>query len=133
MRCLKITLLTLCLATPALAQNGTYTAELAHGPKFAKAYQKMAQLPAWVTGKDVVSVPTKAITLSGHSYTVGHLCKPHDCGDNQLDIVFADDGKATWGLLSRTYGKTLYQMPLGEPEPAILDALQTSYRSNNPN
>lgn len=128
-----ISLLTLCLATPALAQNGTYTVELAHSPKFAKAYQEMTHLPAWVTGTDAVSVPTKSITLAGHSYIVGHVCKPHDCGDNQLEIVFSDNGKAAWGLLSRVYGKTVYQMPLGEPDATILDALQASYRANNPN
>ncbi|MGV4877872.1 Ivy family c-type lysozyme inhibitor [Acetobacter indonesiensis] len=129
---IKLSLIALCLATPAMAQDGPYTADMAQKPKFAKAYQNMTQLPTWVKATVSVSVPTKPVTVSGKTYTVGHLCKPHDCGDNQLDVIFSNDGKASWGLLSRKFGKTLYQMPLGEPDDAMLTALTASYRSNNP-
>ncbi|MCX2561806.1 Ivy family c-type lysozyme inhibitor [Acetobacter farinalis] len=132
MKKLSFMLLAVCVATPAFAQSTQTTSDLAKTVKYRPAYHAMTQLPEWVTKAAAVSVPTKTLTQDGRTYLIGHLCKPHDCADHQLDVVFSADGKTTWGLLSRRYGKTLYQMPLGEPDAETLAALLTSYHDNNP-
>lgn len=132
MKKLPLMALAFCLATPAFAQSTHTTADLANTAKYRHAYQSMTKLPDWVAKAAAVSAPPETLKQDGKSYLAGHLCKPHDCGDNQLDVVFSEDGKTVWGLLSRRYGKTLYQMPLGEPNPDTLAALTASYNKNNP-
>ncbi|NHO31863.1 Ivy family c-type lysozyme inhibitor [Acetobacter fallax] len=124
-------LLALCLATPALA-DGAYTAEIAHQPKFAPAWRSMVTLPAWVTGPAATSVPTTSVTIGGTPYLSGHLCQPHNCADAQMEVIFSADGAKSWGLLSRRRGGRLYQMPLGEPDEAVLGAMEASWQRNNP-
>lgn len=132
MKKLPFMALALCLATPAFAQSTQTTADLVNTVKYHHAYQTMTELPDWVTKASAVSVPTETLKQDGKSYLTGHLCKPHDCADHQLDVVFSEDGKAIWGLLSRRYGKTLYQMPLGEPNAETLAVLTASYHKHNP-
>lgn len=132
MKKLPTMLLALCFASPAFAQSTQTTADLVKSVKYRHAYQTMTELPGWVTKASAVSVSTETLTQDGKNYLVGHLCKPHDCADHQLDVVFSEDGKATWGLLSRYYGKTLYQIPLGEPNTETLAVLVTSFHKHNP-
>lgn len=132
MKKLPLMALAICLATPAFAQSTQTAADMANSAKYHHAYQSMTQLPEWVVKAAGTSVPTETLKQNGKTYVVGHLCKPHDCADHQLDVVFTEDGKAAWGLLSRREGKTLYQMPLGEPDTATLAALTASYHKNNP-
>ncbi|MFE8874544.1 Ivy family c-type lysozyme inhibitor [Acetobacter persici] len=132
MKKLPFMMLAFCLATPAFAQSTQTSADLANTAHYRHAYQSMTTLPEWVTRAAATSSPAETLKQNGKTYLVGHLCKPHDCADNQLDVVFSDKDKATWGLLSRRYGKTLYQMPLGEPDADTLAALTASYNKNNP-
>ncbi|MFT9257705.1 MAG: Ivy family c-type lysozyme inhibitor [Acetobacter sp.] len=117
---------------PALAEDAPYASDLSHMPQYAPAYHAMMQLPDWARTGAAVSAPVGTINLAGHAYVVGHLCKPHDCADNQMEVIFARDGKAGWGLLTYKSGRTLYQMPFGDPDDTILAALHASYRANNP-
>ncbi|WP_086651713.1 Ivy family c-type lysozyme inhibitor [Acetobacter cibinongensis] len=109
-----------------------YAAEVAQNPKNATAYRTMAALPDWVKTGRGTSSPTRPITISGKRYLVGHICEPHNCAQNQMDVLFAEDGKKAWGLVSTHVGKTLYQLPLGDPDEALMTALLASYHAENP-
>lgn len=124
--------LALCFTSPAFAQSTQTTADLANSAKYRQAYERMTELPDWATKAAATSAPAETMKQNGKNYLTGHLCKQHDCSDNQLEVVFSEDGTEAWGLLSRRYGKTLYQMPLGEPNTQTLAVLTASYQKNNP-
>jgi hypothetical protein len=68
------------------------------------------------------SSPSKSVPTQGKVYTLGWVCKAHDCGDNQLHVLFAPGATQAWGLLT-TSGQ---QKWLGNPDAAI----QTAINSN---
>lgn len=144
MHIFRIAILGLGLAAPLAAQAAAdnskqpavdlskYTSEMAQKPVFSTAYRSMAALPAWVrTGRGTAS-PTLTQTIEGKPYLVGHLCEPHNCAQNQFEVVFSENGKQAWGLLSSRRGKTLYQMPFGNPDDAVLAVMTQAYATNNP-
>ncbi|MCH4092824.1 MAG: inhibitor of vertebrate lysozyme family protein [Acetobacter peroxydans] len=131
MRQAMIMLAALCSAVPAWAEDLPYTADMAQRPNFSKAYHTMTELPEWVSKAAAVSTPMGNIMFNGKAYLVGHLCKPHDCADNQLEVIFSRDGAQAWGLLSQRVEGRLYQMPLGTPDSVLLAAMHAAYRANN--
>src|SRR5580765_5266472 len=48
---------------------------------------------------DGVSDQIKSVTVDGAADTLGWVCKPHDCGGNELYLLFAPGGTAAWGML----------------------------------
>ncbi|MFT9425279.1 MAG: Ivy family c-type lysozyme inhibitor [Acetobacter syzygii] len=132
MRFSLLLLSALGLATPAFADELPVTAEFAAQPKFAPAYHAMSTLPPWVSGLKATSVPVEKTSIDGKPYLLGHMCKPHDCADYQLEVIFTPDGHKAWGFLSVVNNGTLYQMPLGEPTQPVLEALKAAYNTNNP-
>lgn len=83
------------LASGCFAEE--YLFDLATKAPYKKAYAEMLAYPTWISEAQGVSTPTEKIAVQGKSYTLGHMCKPHDCADNQLSVVFTADGKKSWG------------------------------------
>ena len=73
------------------------------------------------TGDGVVD-KVKTVAVDGQNDTLGWVCKPHDCGGNQLYVLFAPDASAAWGMLST--GKNIRW--LGAPSDAVKAALTTA-------
>lgn len=120
------TLRTVSAATPPT------TAELAAENGFRQAYQAMLTLPSWVTTAQATSVPVITFSLEGKPYILGHMCRPHDCAAEQLEVVFAKDHSAAWGLLSLKDERLLRQNFLGAPDTAMQKVLLKAYQDNNP-
>ncbi len=108
------------------------TAELAGKDGFSQAYQAMLTFPSWVTTARATSVPVSDFNLGGKSYILGHMCRPHDCAAEQLEVVFSKDHSAAWGLLSFKGETSLKQSFLGAPDAAMQKALLKAYQDNNP-
>jgi hypothetical protein len=91
-----------------------------------KAMLKGEQVPAWVANYaktfDGPSSPSKTVMVGGEAYTLGWVCKAHDCGDNQLHVLFAPQGKQAWGLL--VAGSN--QKWLGKPDASIQAAITSN-------
>lgn len=68
----------------------------------------------------------------GKPYILGHMCRPHDCAAEQLEVVFAKDHSAAWGLLSLKDERSLRQNFLGAPDAAMQKVLLKAYQDNNP-
>ena len=59
------------------------------------------------------------------------MCKPHDCGGNEVTFLIAKDGSAAYGLL-RSVQLTRSQItPFGNPNPAARKLLEDSFRRSN--
>jgi hypothetical protein len=120
------------LASGCFAEE--YLFDLATKAPYKKAYAEMLAYPTWISEAQGVSTPTEKIVVQGKSYTLGHMCKPHDCADNQLSVVFTADGKKSWGLLAirAPDGKTFNKYYLGNPDSVIEKLLSKSFSDNNP-
>ena len=62
------------------------------------------------------------------------MCKPHDCADNQLSVVFNADGTKSWGLLATRSadGEAFNKQLLGNPDSVVEGLLNKSFSDNNP-
>ena len=105
--------LTLCVlgafgGTPALAEEYSFDLRKNH-PVALAAWVK--QVPStyrtsdWVYRLDGTTSPMEEVTMQGRVFYYGSVCKPHDCGGNNVVFLIADDGSAAYGLLaSETLG-----------------------------
>ncbi|WP_338030181.1 Ivy family c-type lysozyme inhibitor [Gluconacetobacter tumulicola] len=119
---------------PARATEPPQTADLLLEAAYRRAYVVMQRFPDWISRGQATSTPVTQVATGGHAYLLGHLCKPHDCGNNQLDIVFAADGHAAWGLLHvrPDAQHPFLQSWLGNPDEDIQALLLRNYAAHNP-
>ena len=97
-------------AGAASAQTGEYLFDTLKRPAFKKAWNAMlaggGRVPPWVIafgkGGNGVANPATAVTISGQAYQLGNVCKAHDCGGNEVHVLFAPGGTQAWGLLLET-------------------------------
>ena len=120
------------IATGASAEQ--YLPEIASKAPYKKAYAEMLSFPSWVSKAQGAASPVERVSVEGKSFTVGYMCKPHDCADNQLSVVFSADGTKSWGLLATRSedGKAFYKQLLGNPDSVIEGLLNKSFSDNNP-
>ena len=86
-----------CCSTPALAID--FIQDLAKGyPTLFRNYQAM--LPpefreaSWLYKLDGVTLSIdEGMMIGGVPFIRVYGCKPHDCGDEQVSLVFSTDGK----------------------------------------
>ena len=120
------------IATGASAEQ--YLPEIASKAPYKKAYAEMLSFPSWVSKAQGAASPVERVSVEGKSFTVGYMCKPHDCADNQLSVVFSADGTKSWGLLATRSedGKAFNKQLLGNPDSVIEGLLNKSFSDNNP-
>jgi hypothetical protein len=115
--------------TPAFA--GPYLFELmeikAYRAGFTEMLKGEKKLPAWLVdfnkSLNGVSTPSEDLEIDGQSYTYAWVCKPHDCGGNELHIVFDIEGHAFGLLKGSADGDTPKDRFFGKPDKAVADAL----------
>jgi hypothetical protein len=116
--------------TFAAAQEGPYLFDLLKQPSYLSAWKAMLKgetVPAWVANYaktfDGPSTPAKDVPVGGETYTLGWVCKAHDCGDNQLYVLFSPGGNQAWGLLIAAGDQRQW---LGGPDAAIQAAIESN-------
>jgi hypothetical protein len=113
-------------AAPALSSTG----RLAHD--YPIAYRRyLAELPAslaslrWLRRLDEdLSTPIENVTVGGRPILKGSACVPHDCGANDLDLLFYADQSHIVGMVRLGEGDNLRLITIGRPSPAELACLQ---------
>lgn len=122
----------LVMASSAFAEQ--YLPEIASKAPYKKAYAEMLSFPSWVSKAQGTASPVEKVSADGKSFTVGHMCKPHDCANNQLSVVFSADGSKSWGLLAirSAEGDTFNKQLLGNPDKVVAALLEKSFSDNNP-
>jgi hypothetical protein len=125
---LLVLILLLSGSAPALAADdgGPPLVELMLRPNYLTAYKTMVgvtQVPPWITdfAKTLDGPPTPSAVLfaGGTLFTLAFTCKPNDCADNQLYVLFTGDGSQAWGLLVE--GEK--QGWLGDPDEKIKETI----------
>jgi len=66
--------------------------------------------------------PAKQMPVGNDTYTLAWVCKTHDCGDNQLHVLFSPQGEQAWGLLMTRKQAKMARQPSRGTQKAILDA-----------
>lgn len=114
-------------AVNASAADGDYLFDIIKKPAYRQGWNAImsnAGAPQWLVtfgrGGNGVASPATSVTIDGARYELGHVCKPHDCGDNQFQVMFAPGGGKAWGLLQES-GKFRF---FGNPSNAQQEALR---------
>ncbi len=125
--------LVMCLAcSPAAAASKYYLFDAIKKPSYARALTNLldhaGNLPDWIretrkTKGDYVASPGAPAVINGSTYELFFACKPHDCNDNQLVIMFAPNGIQAWGALLEEDKPISY---LGAPS----EAQQAAFKEN---
>jgi hypothetical protein len=112
----------------AMASDGEYLFDLLKKPGYRQGWNGMmniAKPPQWLAAfgrsGNGVATPSTSIVIDGVRHELGHVCKPHDCGDNRFQVLFTPGGARAWGLLQEAGKPPRY---FGDPAPAQRAALQ---------
>lgn len=103
--------------TPIPLEEQTVDALLKR-PGFPAAYRAALGPLAregWIAGLYGPSPPLRQVEAGGTRYWLGASCKPHDCGDNNLVLLWDEAGRKVHGLVHRSGRQTLF----GQPPPAV--------------
>lgn len=113
-------------------QGGPKLADLLKIPAYASAWRVMLageEPPDWVKQYaqtlDGPPTPSIPVPLLGETYTLGFTCKPNDCANNQLYVLFAPEGRDAWALLATTATGIVW---FGRPEQPIQDGITDALR-----
>jgi hypothetical protein len=113
-------------AVAADAPKGPYLSGLMKQPAHRGAWSGMLAgetPPPWVEdyAKTLDGPPTPSIAIQANdqTYTLAFTCKPNECAENQLYVLFSPSGGKAWGLLI-TGGA---QKWLGGPDKAIQETI----------
>jgi Inhibitor of vertebrate lysozyme (Ivy) len=116
---------------PARAQEGVYLSDLLKTEPYRGAWNKMIAsepgLPPWIrdfalTGAGV-NTPAHRVPVGYRAFSLATLCKPGDCGDNMLYVMFSPDGSESFAELVEASGKPRM---LGKPNASVRAALNAA-------
>ncbi len=116
----------------AAAANDIYLTDAIKNPSYLRALTSLLKnahnLPSWTkqilkTSGNYVGDPVTYSTIDGARYELFSSCKPHDCANDQLEIMFAPGGAKAWGAYLQN-GKTISY--LGAPAPAQQESLKAA-------
>ncbi len=119
-----VCLVLMAAAPPAPAQQAPPGLDvLLQRPAFKEAWDKVFRrernIDRWVHvfggGGEGIVQPGRAFTRDGVGYIVGIVCRPQDCENHKLFVLFRDDGSQAW---ARWVGKDL-ALTYGPSTPAM--------------
>lgn len=108
-------------AAPANAERSPL--ELLKDGRFKAAYRKALGPLArerWITSMEGPAPALRQVSVAGTEYTLAATCKPHDCYDNNLVVLWQPQQGKVLGLVQQRTLKTL----LGGPNPAQVRELE---------
>jgi hypothetical protein len=84
-------------------------------------------VPDWVTSYaatlDSPPIPSFGVPVGSQAYSLAFTCKPNDCENHQLFVLFAPEGRHAWALLLTAGGGPRW---LGNPDDDIKAAIRSS-------
>ncbi|MDP1691322.1 MAG: Ivy family c-type lysozyme inhibitor [Burkholderiaceae bacterium] len=85
----------------------------------------------WLTRLDGPAQPVKTVKAAGADYQLVSACKPHDCYDHSMLVLYAAGSRSVFGKIHQTGRSTL----IGNPSPALAAELErlwlAQYRQKN--
>jgi hypothetical protein len=125
-------LVALAVSFTAVAQTavttGPYLFDLLKRPQFRASFDGLFKgeqnVDAWVlefqrTGNGVADV-SRSYPIEGRTYIGSSVCKPHDCGANQLHVLFTEDGAGATAVLVSPRGRRWFGNPTDAQRAVLL-------------
>lgn len=115
-----------CVATSAWAAE-TYPEDLLKDAKFRKAYHAMLgqkKAVKWLGTLSGPAEPPKKVTEAGGEFLSFHICKPHDCAEHNMVVLYSASTSRCYAKLSEA-GEV---SKLGDPNAQISAALDRLYQ-----
>ncbi|WP_395711774.1 Ivy family c-type lysozyme inhibitor [Reyranella sp.] len=109
------------------AQTAPYLFDLLKRPAFRNSFDALfaneRNVDEWIivfrkTGNGVCG-PSKRVQTGSATYLAADVCKPRDCGDNHLQVLFSENGSRATALLRSPQGQRWFGVP-GPQERALL-------------
>lgn len=91
-------------------------------PGFAAAYRAALGPLAregWVSELDGPSPNLRQVDVGGQRFWLAAACKPHDCHDHNLVLLWQVEGAKVHGLVHQRSRQSIF----GDPPPAVADEL----------
>jgi Inhibitor of vertebrate lysozyme (Ivy) len=102
--------------------------DLLKDPAFKQAYLRalgpLAKEP-WLTVLDGPAPPVRPVQVAGAEYQLATSCKPHDCYDNTLVLLWAAGSRTVYGKVVQGSRST----PIGAPPPAVAAELDRLWKT----
>jgi inhibitor of lysozyme (Ivy) len=123
-----VLLMTYLGCSPAAAADA-FLFDAIKKPAYARALTNLldhaGNLPSWIretrkTNGNYVASPGTPVAVNGITYELFLACKPHDCADSQLAIIFAPNGTGAWGALLDEDKPISYLGAPSEAQQAVL-------------
>ena len=119
-------------APGAMAQDdqGPYLFHLMKKPAYRRAWSDMTKgetVPLWISkfgvSYNATGAPTTEVPVEGEPHTLAWICEPQNCGDNEIYVLFAPEGRQAWALLVSDGTK---QQWLGNPNDVVKAAIESN-------
>ena len=135
MRRINCVLLLVCTAcSAAVAANQIYLTDAIKNPSYLRSLtgllKNAGKLPSWTrqvlkTSGDYVGTPVAYSTIDGIRYELFYACKPHDCADNAMEVMFAPHGAKVWAAMVEDGKSAIY---FGSPSAAQQVVLKEAFQ-----
>jgi hypothetical protein len=129
MQRLRWVLVMLCMACAPAAAADPYLSDVIKKPAYARALTRLldsaGKLPGWTPKVRKINTeqPRTRIAIGGITYEMFFTCKPHDCNDNQMVVMFAPNGVQAWGALREGKRIRYFGGPSDAQQTALKEAL----------
>lgn len=126
--------LTCAVCSNAAAANQAYLTDAIKNPAYLRSLTSLlknaGKLPSWTrqvlkTSGNYVGTPVAYSTVDGIRYELFYACKPHDCDNNGMELMFAPHGAKVWAAMVQDGKSVTY---LGTPNGAQQAALKEAFR-----
>jgi len=112
----------------AQAQPFTYLFDLLKQPTFQRSFDQLfegqANVDGWIREfqqtRNGVASPIEQRQIGQTAYVLAEVCKPHDCPNNMLRILFSKDGAHATAVLITPRGQRWFAMPTAAEKHALL-------------
>jgi len=109
-------------ATAASAVSDSRLIDLLNDPEFKTIYHTaLGRLvkERWLAKLDGPSGDTKQVRIAGREYVMGDVCKPHDCGDNNMVLLYSPAQRVVYAKVFQRGRNSL----IGAPPPPVVATL----------
>ncbi|MFZ2069730.1 MAG: Ivy family c-type lysozyme inhibitor [Xanthobacteraceae bacterium] len=126
--------LTCAVCSNAAAANQAYLTDAIKNPAYLRSLTSLlknaGKLPSWTrqvlkTSGNYVGTPVAYSTVDGIRYELFYACKPHDCDNNGMELMFAPHGAKVWAAMVQDGKAVTY---LGTPNAAQQAALKEAFQ-----
>lgn len=111
-------------------QNWDYVGDRKFKQLYRKALGPKTKTP-WIARLDGPSSGAKEVSVAGITYWQVAVCKPHDCADNKLILIYDHNAKTVYGLINEHGNQTLFGRPSTTMKAELERLWETEWRQGN--